>query len=103
MHFLNWLLGIKAAPDWVGGPDSQWRLDVQAMPEGLKAVAAVVAAVAAVAGIWLLYRVEGRSLSAFARLVLSALRLLVVVCVAFMLLELVVEFTKSELVPSHLL
>ena len=101
--FLNWLLGIKAAPDWVSGDDTQWHLDMQARPEGLWAVAAVAAGVVAVAGIWYLYRLEGRSLSWFARVVLSGLRLAIVVCMAFMLLELVVEFTKSELVPSHLL
>ena len=103
ISFLNWLLGIKAAPDWVSGADTQWRLDVQARPEGIWAVAAVAAAVVAIAGVWYLYRLEGRSLSWFARAALSGLRLAIVVCMAFMLLELVVEFTKSELVPSHLL
>ncbi|HEV3024835.1 MAG TPA: hypothetical protein VGX76_20305, partial [Pirellulales bacterium] len=101
--FLNWLLGIKAAPDWVGGSDTQWRLDFLNPPEGLRAVAAVAAGLGAVVGIWYLYRLEGRSLSWLARLVLSGLRLAIVACMAFMLLELVVEFTKSEQVPSHLL
>ncbi|HEV3005322.1 MAG TPA: hypothetical protein VGX78_12725, partial [Pirellulales bacterium] len=101
--FLNWLLGIKAAPDWVSGSDTQWRLDFLNPPEGLRAVAAVAAGLGAVVGIWYLYRLEGRSLSWLARLVLSGLRLAIVACMAFMLLELVVEFTKSEQVPSHLL
>ncbi|HEX7448989.1 MAG TPA: hypothetical protein VF306_15660, partial [Pirellulales bacterium] len=101
--WLEWLLGIKAPPEWVRGPDTQWHLEFQSLPQGMAAAAAVAAGVLAVAIIWLLYRAEGRSLGLGKRLALGALRGLILTCVVFMLLELVVVITKRELVPSRLL
>ena len=75
--FFDWLLGIKASPDWVRGPDSQWHLEFQALPEGYWAAVAWPPG-SWRAGIWWLYRLEGRSLSLAVRLVLGSLRLLIV-------------------------
>jgi hypothetical protein len=101
--FFDWLLGLKSSPDWVRGPDSRWRLEFQSLPDGPWAVAAVAAALAGLAGIWWLYRREGRSLSFGVRLLLGALRALILVGISFMLLEMVVVITRQEMIPSRLL
>lgn len=101
--FFDWLLGLKSSPDWVRGPDSRWRLEFQSLPEGPWAVAAVAAALAGLAGIWWLYRREGRSLSFGVRLMLAALRTLILVGLCFMLLEMVVVISRQEMIPSRLL
>ena len=64
---------------------------------------AVAAALAGLAGIWWLYRREGRSLSFGVRLMLAALRTLILVGVCFMLLEMVVVISRQEMIPSRLL
>lgn len=101
--WLEWLLGIKAPPDWVRGPDTQWHLEFQSLPQGMAAAAAIAAGLLAVALIWVLYRAEGRSVGLARRFTLATIRGLILTCVVFMLLELVVVITKRELVPSRLL
>lgn len=101
--FFDWLLGLKASPDWVRGPESRWRLEFQSLPSGPWAALAVAAAVAGVLAIGWLYRREGRSLSLAVRLLLGSLRVLILLGVSFMLLEMVIVITKPELIPSRLL
>ncbi|HEV7226354.1 MAG TPA: hypothetical protein VGN42_26845, partial [Pirellulales bacterium] len=101
--FFDWLLGLKASPDWVRGPGSRWHFEFQSLPEGQWAALAVAAAVAGLLGIGWLYRREGRSLSLGVRLLLGSLRALILLGIAFMLLEMVIVITKPELVPSRLL
>lgn len=102
-EFFDWLLGLKASPDWVRGPESRWRLEFQSLPGGYWAALAMAAAVAGLLGIGWLYRREGRSLSIAVRLLLGSLRVLILLGVSFMLLEMVIVITKPELIPSRLL
>jgi hypothetical protein len=104
MHpWLEWLFGIQSSPDWVRGADSRWRIEFQSLPQGGAAALAIAAAVVALVGIWWLYRKEGRSLGIAPRLLLCAVRCLVLLAVSFMLLEMVVVISKHESVPSRLL
>lgn len=99
--FLRWLIGLKEPPDWVAG--GSWRLTLQSAPEGAMAVVYVALGLAAIGGIWWLYHKEGREVGRAMRLALVALRFLVLVCVALMLLELVLVINKTNLIPSQLL
>lgn len=99
--FFRWLLGIRATPDWAAG--GRWSFEFQSLPRGVWSVAAVAAAVAVVLGVWWLYRREGRQLGLGTRTALAAMRYLIFLGVAFMLLELTIVITKREQVPSHLL
>src|SRR5690349_3999605 len=99
--FLHWLLGIKSSPDWIAG-ESEWSIDFQNVPEGAWAGFALTAAAAAAVFIGWLYRREGRLLVMAVRLLFVALRGLILVGVAFMLLEMVIVITKRETIPSHL-
>lgn len=99
--FWRWLLGIEAAPAWVG--QSDWRLTFHNLPGGVGAMV-VLAIMAAVIGLVVfLYRQDGRALGMAARGALAALRLVVLLAVTFMLLELVLVLTKKEMIPSRLL
>lgn len=98
---LQWLLGLKQVPDWAAG--GSWQIQFHSWPQGLWAVACAVLAIAAVVGVWTLYRTELSKVGPAMRLALVTTRALVLVCVAFMLLELVFVITKRESIPSHLL
>ncbi|MGD9723347.1 MAG: VWA domain-containing protein [Pirellulales bacterium] len=98
---LQWLLGLKQVPDWASG--GSWQIQFQSRPEGLWAVACAALAVAAVVGVWYLYRTENSTVQPIVRWALIATRLLVLLCAAFMLLELVFVITKRESIPSRLL
>ncbi|HEX3726042.1 MAG TPA: hypothetical protein VHV08_07350 [Pirellulales bacterium] len=100
-EFLQWLLGMKQAPDWVA--DGSWQIQFGSLPQGLWAVGCSAAAIAAVVGLWYLYRGELSSVRPAMRLTLIMLRCLVVSCAVFMLLELVLVITKRESIPSRLL
>ncbi len=95
----RWLLGVDTSAEF---GDGKLSLEFAAFPQGGWAVLAGLLAVAAVVGVWLLYLREGRSLSRAVRLALASLRLGILALVAFMLCELVLVVTRSELVPSHL-
>jgi len=98
---LTALLGIDQSADSLSG--GRWSLALEALPEGLSAVVAILAALIGVAGIWWLYRYEGRSLRLGQRVVLAALRAVVLGGVVLMLLEAVLVVTQQEQVDSHLL
>ncbi|HEY1602748.1 MAG TPA: vWA domain-containing protein [Pirellulales bacterium] len=98
--FLAWLLGMEATPESLAG--GRWSLELQSLPEGGWAVLALATAIGGVAGIWWLYRIEGRSLGIRRRLILAALRGLVLAGVVLMLLEAVLVITQQEFVDSHL-
>jgi len=97
---LRWLLGIEPSPDAQGGA---WSLQFESPPEGVWALVAVAGAVAAVVLVWFLYRREGRNVALLPRVVLAAVRCMILAIVAVMLLELTLIITKTELIPSHLL
>ncbi|HEV3024361.1 MAG TPA: vWA domain-containing protein, partial [Pirellulales bacterium] len=100
-EFVRWLLGLKQVPDWAS--DGSWGIQLHSLPQGLWAVGCFGLALAAVVGVWYLYRGETSTVRVGTRLVLAALRALVLTCVAFMLLELVLVITKRELIDSQLL
>ncbi len=100
-EFLRWLLGLKQAPDWVSG--GSWQVQFHSWPQGPWAVALAVLAIGGVAVVWYLYRSEPSTVGRSIRWTLAALRCLVLVCAAFMLLELVLVITKRESIPSQLL
>jgi len=100
-NFVQWLFGVKQSPDWVRG--GRWHLEFQALPMGPWAIASILLLLLLVVGAWWLYRKEGREISGVARGALAILRCLVLVCLAFMLLEVVLVITKHQRVPSHLL
>jgi hypothetical protein len=100
-EFIRWLLGIHSSPDWIATYDD-WSIQFQSPPEGTCAAVAVFVAFAATLFIWWLYRREGRSLGLAPRLMFFAIRSLILVGVAFMLLEMVLVLTKRELAPSNL-
>ena len=93
-EFLRWLLGLKQAPDWVSG--GSWQVQFHSWPQGPWAVALAVLAIGGVAVVWYLYRSEPSTVGRGMRWTLAALRCLVLVCAAFMLLELVLVITKRE-------
>src|ERR1700754_601676 len=99
--FVRWLLGLKQAPDWVSG--GSWHIEFHSLPQGIWAVALSALAVLAVVGVWYLYKSEVSTVRLPMRIVLTTLRAMVLLCVAFMLLELVLVITKSETVNSRLL
>ena len=98
---VQWLLGLKQVPDWVSG--GSWQIQFHSAPQGLWAGACVALALAAIAGVWYLYRTEVCTVRPAMRYLLVATRCLVLLCAAFMLLELVLVITKRESLPSHLL
>src|SRR6185436_3488086 len=100
VEFFNWLLGLKQAPEWVSG--GSWQIQFHSLPQGLWAVGLAGVALAAIAGVWYLYRGEASNVGPVTRLLLMGVRTLVLMCVAFMLLELVLVITKHESTPSRL-
>ncbi len=98
---IRWIIGLKESPDWAAG--GSWRIEYQSLPHGLWGVASAVLFLAAAGGVWWLYKKEGRSIGTPMRLVLGALRMLILTGVIFILLEMVLVITKTERVPSHLL
>lgn len=99
--YLKWLVGLRQLPQEAG--EGRWHLEFHSLPQGLSAVLAIVAAVVAVIGVWWLYRREGRNLAVGPRLLLGALRLLALGCLAVMLSDLVLVIDRRERVPSNLL
>ena len=100
--FVRWLLGLRQAPEWADAGSSM-QIRFNSLPQGLWAVAYFVLAVACVVGVYFLYKSEVSTVRRGMRLLLVAVRSLVLACVAIMLLELMLVITKRELVPSHLL
>lgn len=98
--FWSSLLGLKQAPDWAS--EGSYHIQFQALPQGVWAVGYVLAAIAIAVGVFWLYRSENSTAGRGIRTALVVVRLLVLLCVTFMLLELVLVITKREEIPSHL-
>jgi hypothetical protein len=96
------LLGIGRSPGAEAGGAST-RLELTGLPRSGAALFVVVAFVAVLALLWWLYRREQRNLSRPLRVLLVALRTLVLLAVAVMLIEPVLVFSRHETLRSHLL
>ena len=96
----QFLLGIERSPGATPGESS--RLEFAAWPRGAGSIVLIVSAIALTYLLWRLYRWEGRELSRARRLLLVALRGMILLAVAAMLLEPVWVSSQRETVPSHL-
>ncbi len=100
IEFFNWLLGLKQRP--IGFRAAPGKSSFIRCPRGCGQSPARRWRALALVGIWYLYRGEASNVGRAMRLLLIGLRGLVLVCVAFMLLELVLVITKHESAPSQL-
>jgi len=98
---LKWLIGLRQLPQEAG--EGAWHVEFQSLPQGFMAMIFLGLAICAIAGVWVLYKLEGRNLGTGLRLVIGAMRLLAVVCVALMLLDIVLVIDRRERARSHLL
>jgi hypothetical protein len=96
------LLGIEPRSPGAGPSGATTRLELTAMPGGGAALALLAAAVAVLVLLWWLPRREKAELSAPRRALLVALRALVLLALAAMLVEPVLVSTTRETVRSHL-
>jgi hypothetical protein len=99
-RLLQVIFGLGDAPLAPGG---RWRLEWGSVPTGDRALLWIVAILLAAVGIWWLYRVEAASRRPSIRLLLGAVRLLVLGAVAVMLLEPILIFSHVEHEPSNMI
>jgi hypothetical protein len=100
-RFWQYLLGIEPPSPGAPPPDDA-RLEFASLPQGASAVWIALAAVAVVWLVWRLTNWARKDLTAPRRFALAALRLIVIVALAAMLLEPVLVFVRREESPSRL-